>query len=307
MSHYLCLLPLAFGISISLLGAQGKSLNPKSLSRPKPQVWNDYWRQGKAELTRFALEQSRYGETRKGDAVQIFVVEDFRTDKQVKAEKPRPDAVPVMKLNFTRKFLTGIYPYSAMTSVFTPLALKPGPGTLKLSCSVQEWCGQVWLQLNMREAAYRLIGHSYYEAEGEEKREFPLVHLEDGIWNRVRIAPWTLPVGSFKAAAGALFSRLRHEPLAPVKALGQLVVHSLASSSAPRILAYTVKMPSLRRSLQIRFQGRFPFRIVGFRESLPNGRRNVGVATHRELIAYWRHKDAAGALLRKRLGLDPKR
>ena len=48
------------------------------------QEFKDYWYSGEAELTRYELEQARYGEIHRGDAVLIFVTEDFRTDKQVK-------------------------------------------------------------------------------------------------------------------------------------------------------------------------------------------------------------------------------
>src|SRR5688572_8355489 len=101
-----------------------------------------YWYQGKAELTRYALEQARYGELHKGDAVLVFVTEPFLPEKQVKLERGDPArGVSVLKLNSTRKFFTGIYPYSVMTSTFTPVDFGK-TGTLKVTSSTQEWCGQ---------------------------------------------------------------------------------------------------------------------------------------------------------------------
>ena len=85
-------------------------------------TFGDYWYQGKAEITSYEMEQARYGEIRKGHAVLIFVTEDFSKSKQVKLDNPQKDpedAVKILKLNFVRKFITGIYPYSIMTSVFT--------------------------------------------------------------------------------------------------------------------------------------------------------------------------------------------
>src|SRR5438105_8601198 len=82
-----------------------------------------YWTQGKAEITSYKLTQSRYGELHEGDAVLIFVSEPFSRSKQVKLDDWQSagnDAVEVLKLNFTKKFVTGIYPYSLMFSVFTP-------------------------------------------------------------------------------------------------------------------------------------------------------------------------------------------
>ncbi len=86
--------------------------------------FSDYWYQGKAELNRFELKQVRYGEIREGDAVLVFVTEDFLPETQVKYEYKPVSEQPVsaLKLNFTRKFLTGVYPYSMMSSVFTPVS-----------------------------------------------------------------------------------------------------------------------------------------------------------------------------------------
>ena len=83
------------------------------------QAFNSYWHAGKAELSKYSLQQSRYGELHEGHAVLVFVTERMNPKKQVKADRPGADTVPVLKLNATRKFNTGIYPYSVMTSVFT--------------------------------------------------------------------------------------------------------------------------------------------------------------------------------------------
>ena len=110
----------------------GADTNPASLSED----FKAYWYQGKAEVSRYALTQARYGELRNGDAVMIFVTEDFLTDEQVKYEGgsngPRTG---ILKLNMLEQFNTGIYDYSLMTSVFTPV---DGSRTLKTTCSVQD-------------------------------------------------------------------------------------------------------------------------------------------------------------------------
>lgn len=40
--------------------------------------FGEYWFQGKAEISSYDLTQYRYGEAREGEAVMIFVTEDFR-------------------------------------------------------------------------------------------------------------------------------------------------------------------------------------------------------------------------------------
>ena len=118
-----------------------ENANSSAKSAPKPardldQAWKDYWYSGTAELNRYTLQQARYGEIREGDAVLIFVTEDFLSDQQVKYEGGPKDMVEsVLKLNATKKFWTGVYPYSLMTSVFTPIA--SASPSLKVSTSAQ--------------------------------------------------------------------------------------------------------------------------------------------------------------------------
>ena len=149
-----------------------------------------YWFQGKAEVNHFKLEQNRYGEMREGHAVLVFVTEDFLPKKQVKADNPdrtQTGAVPVMKLNHLRKFVTGIYDYANMTSVFTPLDAAKHPQTFKTTTSIQEWCGQTWLQANWRGKEYQVQGHSYFESEGDVLFPLPKATFEDELLSRIRL------------------------------------------------------------------------------------------------------------------------
>src|SRR5438093_5303628 len=121
------------------------SLSAFATESPNP--FKGYWYKGKAELNRYSLEQSRYGQIHKGEAVLIFVTEPFLTDTEVKYEHgDRSKAVPVLKLNFTRRFFTGIYPYTLITSTFTPVDFRK-QRTLKIASSTQEWCGVTYSQL----------------------------------------------------------------------------------------------------------------------------------------------------------------
>ncbi len=126
-----------------------------------------YWNRGKAEITSYDLEQARYGEVHPGEAVTIFVTEPFDPEEQVKADNPDEADIQVLKLNLTKKFVTGIYPYSMMLSVFTPVNLEKFPRTLKTTVSSQEWCGHTWTQLNWRNGKYLAELRSYFESEGD--------------------------------------------------------------------------------------------------------------------------------------------
>ena len=116
--------------------------------------FSTYWYQGKAEVNRYALTQARYGEMRNGDALMVFVTEDFLVNEQVKFEGgSKSPKTGVLKLNWIERFNTGIYDYSLMTSVFSPVDQSP---VLKVTCSVQDWCGQAFVQLNQRKDGYRM-------------------------------------------------------------------------------------------------------------------------------------------------------
>src|SRR4030095_13276446 len=120
----------------------------------------------KAEIDSYALIQPRYGEPREGRAVLIFVTEDFSDSLRVKADPgvhPKSDVYPVLKLNQVRKFQTGIYDYSLMTSVFA--RVEPSFPVVKVSFSAQEWCGHVWAQWLRRGDRLEGVLHSYFDRE----------------------------------------------------------------------------------------------------------------------------------------------
>lgn len=265
-----------------------------------------YWNQGKAEITRYALEQARYGELRHGDAVMIFVTEDFLGDRQVKLESDpaRKSVVPVLKMNLVKKFVTGIYPYSMMTSVFTPVAIGAEPATLKVATSIQEWCGQTWTQLNLRDGSYRLQERSYFEAEGDRDETLGGAMLEDELWTRIRLAPATLPVGRISLIPGTMAARLRHRASAVEEADATL------EALGDTLRRYTVRYREGGRSLAIDFRAAFPHRITGWSESYLDGfgasarmLTTRAVSTNSLMIDYWKHNHSQDTALRRALGL----
>ena len=110
-----------------------------SQDTPPEKKLDKYWFQGKGEINVYELQQNRYNAVHPGQAVLIFVTEDFLTDKQVKNDNYRnPNSTPILKTNFLNRFTTGLYDYSLMTSVFTPtntclLYTSPSPRDLSTS------------------------------------------------------------------------------------------------------------------------------------------------------------------------------
>lgn len=265
--------------------------------------FKSYWYAGNAEVSSYHLAQSRYGETRYGNAMTIFVTEDFSKSKQVKLDNPDlsgSDKVNVLKLNMTKNFITGIYPYSMMLSAFTPVDVNQVPHTLKLTMTAQEWCGQVFTQVNLRHKNYVIAGHSYFEKEADETLNLKVAWLEDELWNRIRLGPESLPVGEVDMIPGLFFSRLNHVGLDIEKAI-------CTKEETPDLVTYIITYPSHHRSLAIEFEKVFPHRIKGWVEKVEqNGKTFTTTATlDKQLVTdYWTKNKNEFQYLRDSLGLS---
>ncbi|MEM7350238.1 MAG: hypothetical protein AAF657_05495 [Acidobacteriota bacterium] len=272
--------------------------------------FSDYWHQGKAEITSYTLEQARYGEVHPGHAVLIYVTEDFSRSKQVKLDRPGAagaDRVPILKLNFTKKFLTGIYPYSMMSSIFSPVDGSTGGQPLKVTTSSQEWCGHTFTQLNRAGDGYRIRQLSYFESEGDESVTLDDAMTEDGLWTTIRLDPSRLPTGALQLIPGTLYSRLRHLPWELQEATATLE----PVTGQAGLMAYELHYPRLGRRLTIHFEKAFPHAIEGWEEAYSSG-WGPGAKTLKTratrlkslLSDYWARHDLADVNLRQELGLE---
>lgn len=295
--------------SLTLVPALGRAADPQDPLASAP--WKAYWYNGEAELNRYRLEQSRYGQVREGDAVLIFVTEDFLPDTQVKFEgHPAPDKpVSVLKLNATRSFITGVYPYSTMTSVFSPVNIRV-PHAYKVTTSVQEWCGHVFMQLNRRPRGYAGRSFSYFQAEGDRDFTLPSVLLEDEVWTKIRLQPESLPVGTFPAFPGTLFLRLLHRDAVPYDAIASITETTDPALSASPLKTWRIEYPALKRSLAITFEAGFPYGILAWEETNAplGGRPGVettrAIRTHSLKLDYWNRNGPDDTIYRSRLGLQ---
>jgi hypothetical protein len=272
---------------------------------------NGYWYAGEAEISSYELSQARYGEIHKGEAVMVFVTEPFSKSKQVKLDNWRDqsdDNVSVMKLNLTKKFLTGIYPYSMMMSTFTPVSGDKYPDPIKVTTSSQEWCGHTFMQLNLEDNNYRLRGFSYFESEGDVDINVPNVILEDELWTRVRLNPESLPVGKIELLPSTFYLRLRHQEAIPQNATASILeVHSSKFSEKPHKI-YSIEYEN--RKLVIYFVSDFPYAILGWEETYLSGfgkpEKLTTTAKRINTIksAYWGKNSNKDRVIRKELGLS---
>ena len=247
----ICLLSFLFGI-FSCQGNERVILEEKE--------FETYWYQNKAEINIYELDQIRYGQSRKGKAVMIFVTEDFSKKSQVKLDNPNKnlrDAQKVIKLNKTRSFYTGIYPYETMLSVFTPVY--DDVRSPKVVASVTEWCGQSYTQMNWKNGGYRIQQFSYFESEGDQEVKINALS-EDELWNLLRLNPDQILEGETELFPGLIYQRFSHIPLKKQKAV--ISKNSLDSENSELRVDYS----QIDRKLVIKYQSSFPFEILSWRE-----------------------------------------
>jgi hypothetical protein len=242
--------------------------------------FNAYWFGGVAELSTYEVEQDRYGELRKAEQVNIFVTEDFSREKHVKLDAPQnagADRTPVLKLNWIRRFNTGIYDYSLMQSVFKPL---DGSPVLKTSTTIQDWCGHAFQQYNRVENGYKINTRSYFESEGDQEVVLDNCLLEDELWVLLRLNPSSIPTGQVNLIPSAIYHRFRHVKESVQKAEIQLVKSGAESS-------LNVRYNDIPRTLTIRFESIFPYSILGWEERFNNTVMSKGTQKATWKGAYW--------------------
>ncbi len=270
--------------------------DPKIAPITLPLGFNDYWYAGNAELCTYSVSQERYGEIRQAEQVNIVVTEDFSDARQVKLDDPAAagiDRIPVLKFNSIRRFHTGIYDYSIMQSIFTPISGLP---TIKSTTSVQDWCGQVFMQANLEQDGYNLRSFSYFESEGDRDLHLPHAMLEDEIWTRIRINPFTISTGKVRIIPSVVFIQLRHKTAGVQNA--EIQIEKGEHESVLKLVYYDIP-----RSLTIRFETKFPYKILDWEEVNEGKIASKGELKATRKSAYWKEHDNIHAPLRDSLQL----
>ncbi len=324
LSSLLSLLILALFVSCSAPSADGEttdvhavqasmtSTSTTTSTDPGPfantvQGLDKYWYQGLGELNTYDLEQNRYQGIHQGQVLLIFVSEDFLTDTQVKNDRyQNPNSTKILKTNSITRFTTGIYDYSIMGSIFTPVYTNEFPRTLKVSHTSQDWCGQTYAQVNLRaDGSYQQQLHSYFENEADRTVAQQADALEDELLNRIRLSPTDLPTGNLNLIPAMTFLRLRHQPFKAVAANASLKDYEGDEFTGEDLKEYTIEYPSLRRKISYVFDGTSPYLIQGWVDEFPSafdGVIRATKATRKEttLEAYWGQNSSSAASAKKR-------
>jgi hypothetical protein len=253
--RYILILWLVSLLSCTTKPQPESKLDADTERRDLSEAFKSYWYNGEAELTSYDLEYYRYGEKRQGKAMMIFVTEPFLPQKQVKSNSSTEHSISVMKLNATKSFNTGIYPYSIMQSAFVPLDYeKP---ILKISSSIQEWCGQQYAQLNHR-GDFKVQSHSYFEGKADSVFKIEPELSENELWTLLRIHPKGIKLGKQHILPDFSYLQLHHKEFKTYPALLEQTENKFLTTS----LTYS----ELGRKLVIYQEKKFPYSIEKWEE-----------------------------------------
>ncbi|MCH2033478.1 MAG: septum formation inhibitor Maf [Tenacibaculum sp.] len=261
----------------------------------------EYWFDGKAEISSYELNQIRYGEIHSGKASLIYVTEPFSKSSNTKADYNRESNISVLKLNSTKKFNTGIYPYSIMNSTFFPF--EKTNTSLKIASSMQEWCGMMYTEMTNRTDL--IFNHnSYFEGASFKGKKLKKNILEDDLWSLLRLNPELLPQGKQEIIPSITFLNLMHQEFKTYEAIAKIKTNTNNTSKT-----YVIEYPTLNRTLSVTFEAQFPHKVLDWTESYKSGYGNQrkSLTTTAKLIRsikidYWNKNKNKDSHLRDSLG-----
>lgn len=292
--------------SADIAAAPGSGLTSPLPVAKASAAFNKHWSDGKAELSGYKVTTNRYGKLREATSVLIYVTEPMDSRTWIKDERgnvPTDRRVQVLKLNHTLKFRTGIYPYTVMTSVFSPVA---GTGRerfapAKISFSAQEWCGHVYHHIYPKGDRFVSVMHSYFGSEGDRAgttRTAQLPLYEDALLIQLRELDGPFAGGGDWTGelVPALWStRKAHRPLVAVKAT---IRRSKATRDGVEVTRFTLKYGTTSRTIDVERVA--PRRVLGWSSS--DGEKATLLKTAR--LAYWKLNGPGGEVHLKDLGLE---
>lgn len=269
------------------------------------------WGDGFAELSSYDLKYPRYGSSRPGTAVAIFVAETFANSLRVKSDpgvRDKKDEFSVMKLNLVEDFQTGIYDYNLMLQSFVALESvngRPAGIATKVAWSSQEWCGNLFKEALLDKDAVRVESHSYFDGEGDQSQRenspAPAVLSEDALMLWARGMAWPVmkdgETREVPALLGMQASRFKKGPLQWGKAV-------LSRTASGDVNVYRAKLSDGRERV-FEVEKAAPFRVLKYTAS--DGLEAVLVATKR--LKYWELNKPEGvkALEELKLAVRPPR
>ncbi len=256
---------------------------------------------GQAEVVTYELSRARYNNVHPGEAVLIFVTEPFLPNSQVKSDMgSTSESIKVLKMNKIDRFSTGVYDYSMYTSVFTPIEKYNPRFPLKVSFSSQDWCGQLFTQVNNSDG-YMYSQYSYFQKEADTVMNRNYALLEENIFNLARIDTSLLPVGEFELFPAQSYLRTAHIEFKKYDAIASIGLQD-------ELIIYNYEIPQLRRSVRLFLDPKDDMKIVKWTETYPtvfDGELRTSIYTLKSSLSkpYWSLNQLKDNYLRDSLDL----
>ncbi len=274
-------------------------------------TFSDLWYDGYAEISTFSLTEMRYGEPRTGTRTMVYVTEPLRIKTLIKPDSQlSSDAkIDVIKLNDIRKFNTGVYDYSVMTSVFSSVDKNktfPLMHTVKTAFTSQEWCGTVFEQVTRYDDSYRIKLFSYFDSEGESTSTIPhndRLDTEDNLWIRIRELRGSFlsenETKEISIIPSSWSRRKSHTPARPIKTyITKSHVFNIETIFG-LIKAYAISWTHNALTTTVTLENAYPHRIISWQEG--DGSKGRLIASER--LPYWQQHKNSDLHLRDKLKL----
>ncbi len=299
------------GWSVVSCSRPASTKTPSVVKVPASKAFWKHWSDGRAEVTGYAIQESRYGHLRRGTTVLIYVTEEVDGRTWVKddgGKVPARHKRAVIKLNHVQTFRTGIYPYRVMTSVFAPVnGGDAGPGRerfapTKISLSAQEWCGHVFQILRPWSHHFKSDLHSYFGGEGDRKERVTTsggTLYEDALPIQLRELDGPFAGGrdwSGEVVPSLWASRKSHQRLAPVRAT---ITRTETTSAGVAITRFRLARGRYWKVFDVERVS--PRRLLSWRDSDGSAGRLLKTAR----LPYWRLNGPGAEAHLVKLGLAP--
>ena len=129
---------------------------------------------------------------------------------------------------------------------------------VKITSSIQEWCGQSYTQLNRR-GNLKISSHSYFEDEADQNINLNDNLTEDEIWTLIRTQPELLPKGKILILPSIEYLQLNHKKIKFYEAEASII-------QKEGINTYLIIYPELQRKHSISFKNVRPYGIIEWAE-----------------------------------------
>jgi hypothetical protein len=275
---------------------------PSFPEKPLKRVSSDFarqWFDGNAELSSYKTITPRYGELREAELVLIYVTEPLDRRTWIKDDDAKePERVTVLKLNESLKFVTGLYPYSVLTSIFSPVDDWGGErfSPVKATLSCQEWCGHVFEGFWPGRDRFRHQVISYFASEGEKTEAVATPEgalYEDALLIQLRELDGPFAQGGdWKGALVPALWRVRRAHQGP-----RAVEATIKRSDQGETTRFVLDAGDYRRTFDV--EKAPPHRVLGWTTSDGESARQVKSAR----LAYWKMNGPGNETRREEIGL----